>query len=130
MLGVGPQPLYCPWPRFFGYPPGRGLRIAPPALRGTSGSATMTTPGGAGTTHPPVLGAPASLLGSELLAQLASDPSLCPVPVPQGRLMYTRATSLPNPYIRNIIPDNVSIPLLGYRALLGRGYAGLFYVVG
>src|SRR5215203_6038806 len=53
----------------------RCLRIAPPALRGTSGSATMTTPGGAGTTHPPVLGAPASLLGSELPSYRA--PALC-----------------------------------------------------
>jgi hypothetical protein len=45
----------------------RGLRFAPPsALRGTSGGETMTTPGGAGTTHPPVLGTPASLIGSEL----------------------------------------------------------------
>ena len=33
------------------------------ALRGTSGGASMTTPGGAGTTHPPVLGTPASLMG-------------------------------------------------------------------
>src|SRR5215213_2840095 len=35
------------------------------ALRGTSGGATMSIPGGAGTTHPPVLGTPASLIGSE-----------------------------------------------------------------
>jgi hypothetical protein len=37
--------------------------------------------------------------------------------------MYIRATSLPNLYIRNIIPEDVGIPLLGYRALTGRGEA-------
>src|SRR5215203_4238812 len=103
MLGVGPQPLYCPWPRFFGYPPGRCLRIAPPALRGTSGSATMTTPGGAGTTHPPVLGTPASLLGSEPPQPpvRGSGSSLCPL---CGR----------------IIPDDRGVPLLEHLALSGR----------
>ena len=47
---------------------------APSALRGTSGGATMTTPGGAGTIHllfPHVLGAPASLIGSKLSVYLA-----------------------------------------------------------
>jgi hypothetical protein len=37
--------------------------------------------------------------------------------------MYIRATSLPKLYIRNIIPDAAGIPLLGYRALSGSGYA-------
>jgi hypothetical protein len=37
--------------------------------------------------------------------------------------MYTKATSLPNLYIRNIMPDDMNIPLLGYRALSGWGYA-------
>jgi hypothetical protein len=37
--------------------------------------------------------------------------------------MYTKATSLSVLYIRNIIPDNISIPLLGYRALSGWGEA-------
>jgi hypothetical protein len=37
--------------------------------------------------------------------------------------MYTRAKSLPNLYIRNIIPTDTSIPLRGYRALSGWGYA-------
>ena len=37
--------------------------------------------------------------------------------------MYTRTTSLPKLYIINILPDETSIPLLGYRALSGRGYA-------
>jgi hypothetical protein len=36
--------------------------------------------------------------------------------------MYTRATSLPNLYIRNITLDDMGIPLLGYRALSGWGY--------
>jgi hypothetical protein len=37
--------------------------------------------------------------------------------------MYTRATSLPILYIRNIVPDDMGIPLLGYRALSGWGEA-------
>jgi hypothetical protein len=39
--------------------------------------------------------------------------------------MYTRATSLPNLYIRNIISDDISIPLLKHLALSGWGYAEL-----
>jgi hypothetical protein len=45
--------------------PARPSLCALSALRGTLGGATMSIPGGAGTTHPPVLGAPASLIGSE-----------------------------------------------------------------
>jgi hypothetical protein len=61
------------------------------ALRGTSGGASMTTPGGAGTRYvtysdnPPVLGAPASLIGSEFLHnphRRGLRPSLCPNPMP------------------------------------------------
>jgi hypothetical protein len=37
--------------------------------------------------------------------------------------MYTKVTSLPNLYIRNIIPDDMSIPLLEYLAQSGWGYA-------
>jgi hypothetical protein len=37
--------------------------------------------------------------------------------------MYTRATSLPSLYIRNIIPGDVGIPLPEHLALSGRGYA-------
>src|SRR5215218_10646401 len=57
------------------------------ALRGTSGGATMSIPGRAGTTHPPVLGTPASLIGSEppqppvrgsdLLSQIETFVTLC-----------------------------------------------------
>jgi hypothetical protein len=36
--------------------------------------------------------------------------------------MYTRATSLPNLYIRNIIPDDMGIPLLERITLSGWGY--------
>jgi hypothetical protein len=44
--------------------------------------------------------------------------------------MYTRPTSLANLYIRNIIPDDMSIPLLGYRALSGWGEAVFLYLRG
>jgi hypothetical protein len=40
--------------------------------------------------------------------------------------MYTRAKSLSILYIRNIIPDDTGIPLLGYRALSGWGEAVFF----
>ena len=56
--------------------------------------------------------------------------SLCPGPMPQGRLMYTKATDLPNLYIRNIIPTDMKIPLLGYRALSGWGEAAFLYLRG
>jgi hypothetical protein len=35
--------------------------------------------------------------------------------------MYTRATSLPSLYLRNIMPTDTSIPLLEYLALSGWG---------
>jgi len=44
--------------------------------------------------------------------------------------MYTRATNLPNLYIRNIIPGDMGIPLLGYRALSGWGEAVFLYLRG
>src|SRR5215212_2563144 len=63
---AGP-PYY--WPRF-SYPPWRGPPLwALEALREICGGATIPTPGGAGTsrkTSSPVLGAPASIMGSEL----------------------------------------------------------------
>ena len=37
--------------------------------------------------------------------------------------MYTKATSLPNLYIRSIIPGDTSMPLLERIALSGWGYA-------
>src|SRR5215216_485438 len=37
--------------------------------------------------------------------------------------MYTRATSLPNLYIRNIIPDDIGNPLVGVPGPSGWGYA-------
>jgi hypothetical protein len=36
--------------------------------------------------------------------------------------MYTRATSLPNLYIRNIIPDEMRVPSSASLALSGWGY--------
>jgi len=36
--------------------------------------------------------------------------------------MYTRAKSLPNLYIRNIMPDDMGIPLLERITLSGWGY--------
>src|SRR5215213_5405343 len=85
----GLRPLYCPWPRFVDTPPWRGpSHCALCALRRTSGGATMTIPGGAGTTHPPVLGAPASLIGSELSVYLAPALRFAPV-----LCRYNRRTS-------------------------------------
>jgi hypothetical protein len=39
--------------------------------------------------------------------------------------MYTRITGPPILYIKNIIPGDMGIPLLGYRALSGWGYADI-----
>jgi hypothetical protein len=36
--------------------------------------------------------------------------------------MYTRTTSLPKLYTRNIIPDDMGIPLLEHLAISGWGY--------
>jgi hypothetical protein len=38
------------------------------------------------TCNTPVLGAPASIIGSELSGLFGSDPSLCPAPMALGRL--------------------------------------------
>ena len=68
----GLRPLYCPWPRSTHRLGARPFALRPSALRGTSDGATMVAPGGAGTTPVTVfddsflLGAPASLIGSEL----------------------------------------------------------------
>ena len=49
----GLRPLYCPWPRcpLSHYHTTRPSPCAPSALRGTSGGATITIPGGAGTPY-------------------------------------------------------------------------------
>ena len=60
---------------------------------------------------PYVLGAPVSLIGSELSATMGSGPSLCPAPMPQ-------ALSRPNSRCGRIIPDGMVIPspaVLAYR---------------
>jgi hypothetical protein len=71
------------------YPRKRGLRFAPgtQALRGTSGGATLTTPGGSGTysllsTLPARPAGFSHRAGAPTL--LGSGPSLCPGPMPQG----------------------------------------------
>jgi hypothetical protein len=78
------------WPRlaFLTYLPWRGPSLcAIEALRRSVCGATMSTSGGAGILLSQstiaaysVLGAPASLIGSELLSQNGSGPSLCPTP--------------------------------------------------
>jgi hypothetical protein len=48
--------------------------------------------------------------------------------MPQGLSYVPKATSLSNLYIRNIMPDDMSIPLLAHRALSGWGFT-LFTLV-
>ena len=86
----------------FGHPPLRGLRSAPLYVAQGRRWCDHVSPGGAGTTSRTtilqllqVLGSSASLIGSELPWHSGSGPSLCPAPMLQGCLMYTRATSLP-----------------------------------
>src|SRR5215213_4999194 len=85
------RPLYCPWPRRFS--PSYLARPFPlplDALRGTSGGATMTTPGGAGTTlWTAFLNLPRARptgfhhrVGAPWLQR--SGPSFCPGPMLQG----------------------------------------------
>jgi hypothetical protein len=85
----------------------RPLLCALSALRGTSGGASMTTPGGAGTLLPlsqsPVLGAPASSIGSARSRLLGSGPSLFPVPMPRVLLRC-------GPCGGRIIPDDMGVP--------------------
>src|SRR5918995_270743 len=71
-----------------------------------------------------VLVVPASIIGSELLRTWAPTLRFAPPRCRRGCLMYTKATSLPNLYIRNIIPADTSIPLVEHLAQSGRGYAG------
>ena len=79
--------------------------MLPSALRGTSGGASMTIPGGAGTPRKahlqlPVLGASASLIGSELQPPaLSSAPPRCPKSSSTAFLADGR-----------IIPDEMIIP--------------------
>src|SRR5215218_2242805 len=85
------RPLYCPWPRRFS--PSYLARPFPlplDALRGTSGGATMTTPGGARTTLWTAFlkltrARPTGFhhrVGAPWLQ--GSGPSLCPGPMLQG----------------------------------------------
>src|SRR5215211_5518160 len=95
---------------FFAF--GAALALASFALRMSVGGATMTIPGGAGTTPLPgvlrllVLGPPASLIRSELPTTQGSGLSLCPAPMPQG-VSYVQISAA---YIRNIIPSGGSCP--------------------
>jgi hypothetical protein len=52
--------------------------------------------------------------------------SASPILPDQGSSYVHWTTSLPRLYIRNIIPDDVSIPLLEHLALSGWGYADLY----
>jgi hypothetical protein len=108
---------------------GAAFTCALSALRGTSSGETMTTPGGAGTTHPPVLGAPASISwGRSFLSLLCSGPSSLPrpdalspppaAPMPCGflcRRAQTTSERLPLP--------GRSTPSPAFLALSGRGDA-------
>jgi hypothetical protein len=51
----------------------------------------------------PVLGTPATIIGSELVVQLGYDPSLCPTLIPQG-VSYVQFGVV---YVRNIIPIEI-----------------------
>ena len=67
-----------------------------------------------------MLGAPASFIGSEspqLSLYWAPALRFAPPQCSRDCLMYTGSTSLPNLYIRNIIPGNTGVPLLERLAL-------------
>jgi hypothetical protein len=82
--GFGLRPLYCPWPRSLGILLGAALASRLAALRGTSDGATMTTPGGRAQHYVTdscnifyVLGAPASIIGSEFFLFLLAPALRC-----------------------------------------------------
>src|SRR5215211_894788 len=64
---------------------------------------------------------PASLIGSELSSLLGSGPWLCPTPMPQGRLMYTRPQP-PNSVHKRHDTRRYDISLLERITLSGWGY--------
>jgi hypothetical protein len=79
----------------------------------------MTPP--VGRAHLPVLGTPASLIGSELSRNGApAFIVLCPVPMPQG-VSYVQDGVV---YIRNLTPEGWDLSLR-HLALSGCGYAEL-----
>src|SRR5215211_1838196 len=91
----------------------------------------MTTPGGAGTTlrphaRLPVLGASASIIGSELSSLLGSGPWLCPVPL-QGvsTSACQHALALCVRVHQHTTRDDMGIPSPAVLVLSGRGYAEL-----
>jgi hypothetical protein len=89
----------------------------------------MFAPGGAGTTprtvfdNSFVLGATGFSQGRSFVSELAPALHFAPSRSRRVFLMYTKATSLSNLYIRNIIPDDTDIPLLEHLALSGWGEA-------
>jgi|SRR5215208_5244607 hypothetical protein len=102
--------FYLPSSTYLLLPGNAAFALRPSALRKVSGDAIMTTPGGARATtysyNPPVLGAPASIMGRSFLSLLCSGPSLCPTPKLQGA-SYVQITVV---YIRNIIPVGGLLP--------------------
>jgi hypothetical protein len=86
----GGSGLYTVHGRAFLTSLGRPSLCAPEALRGTLGSANMSGPGGRA--HPPVLGAPASIKGSELPGHRAPTLRFAPFPCRRVFLMYTTST--------------------------------------
>jgi hypothetical protein len=87
----------------------------------------MTIPGGQAHLPPrrqlqpsSVLGAPASLIGSEFPPP-GLRPSLCPGPMRQD-VSYVHHANL---YIRNTLPDDMSISSSASPGLSGRGFPGL-----
>ena len=86
----------------------------------------MTIPGGAGTPPgrqlqtSPVLGPPASVMGSEFPLP-GLRPSLCPGPMRQG-VSYVHYANL---YIRNTLPDDMSIPSSASPGPIGVGQSAI-----
>ena len=97
---MGLRPLYCPWPRFVdGAPPSAAFALRPLCVARDLERCDHISPRWGGHTlcqgqlKGPVLGAPAPIMGSELLHKTpsrSSDSSLCPAPMPQG-VSYVRS---------------------------------------
>jgi hypothetical protein len=110
--GLSGSGLYtAPWPRCFAFLPiafGAAFTLPCCALRWVVGGATMSTPGGAGTSCQSVPATPPCsahrLLswGRSPLALTGLRPFACPGPIPQG-VSYVQISGLGS-YIRNKMP--------------------------
>ena len=108
------------------------------SLRGISGGASMTTPGAAGTryvtdsSNPPVLGAPASIIGSELPSRTGLRPFALPGAYGASAFIMSLAAPLPGcltcPARPSLCAPTTLRGAVGSASMTTPGAAGTHYV--